>query len=53
MTAEQLYALASKLEAEDLLSSDEEPFTATDIFLVLEAVDELGADLQPALDARL
>jgi hypothetical protein len=53
MTAEQLYALATKLEADGLSGVDGQPLTADDIFPMLEALDERGADLLPALEADL
>jgi hypothetical protein len=49
MTSEELFALATALEAEDLLGEGERALTDDDIFPVLEALQERGVDLSLGL----
>ena len=49
MTAEQLYGLATGLEACELLGGEDQTLGADDIFAVLEALQERGVDLSPAV----
>jgi hypothetical protein len=45
VSPDDIYGLATALEAEDLLGDDERALTANDIFPVLEALDARGVDL--------
>jgi len=48
-TSEDMFALATALEAEEILGEGEEVLSAEDIFAVLEILEEHGVDLTPAI----